>query len=54
MKEAIEDYTARARLFDGNRMKLGHGFNCRHGSTITTVPEAWKLNWNDTVQGSPT
>jgi hypothetical protein len=40
MKEAIEDYTARARLFDGNRMKLGHGFNCSHGSTITTVPEA--------------
>jgi hypothetical protein len=25
MKEAIEDYTTRARLFGGNRMKLGHG-----------------------------
>jgi hypothetical protein len=36
-------------------MKLGvMAFNCSHGSTITTVPEAWKLNWNDTVQGSPT
>src|SRR5262249_33966911 len=43
------DYTARARLFGGNRMKLGvMAFNCSHGSTITTVPEAWKLNWPDT------
>ena len=32
-------------------MKLGvMAFNCSHGSTITTVPEAWKLDWNDTVQ----
>jgi alkanesulfonate monooxygenase SsuD/methylene tetrahydromethanopterin reductase-like flavin-dependent oxidoreductase (luciferase family) len=46
-----ENYTARARLFGGNRMKLGvMAFNCSHGSTITTVPEAWKLNWNDTVE----
>ncbi len=45
----IHDYTARARLFGGNRMKLGvMAFNCSHGSTITTVPEAWKLNWPDT------
>ena len=30
-------------------MKLGvMAFNCSHGSTITTVPEAWKLNWPDT------
>ena len=29
------DYTARARLFSGNRMKLGVlAFNCSHGSTI--------------------
>jgi hypothetical protein len=29
--------TARARLFGGNRMKLGvTAFNCSHGSTITT------------------
>jgi hypothetical protein len=42
--------TARGRLFGGNRMKLGvMAFNCSHGSTITTVPEAWKLNWADTV-----
>jgi len=46
-----EDYTARARLFAGNRMKLGvMAFNCSHGSTITTVPEAWKLSWPDTVE----
>ena len=46
-----EDYTARARLFGGNRMKLGvMAFNCSHGSTITTVPEAWKLDWADTVE----
>ena len=46
---STEDYTARARLFGGNRMKLGvMAFNCSHGSTITTVPEAWKLNWPDT------
>jgi alkanesulfonate monooxygenase SsuD/methylene tetrahydromethanopterin reductase-like flavin-dependent oxidoreductase (luciferase family) len=45
------DYTARARLFGGNRMKLGvMAFNCSHGSTITTVPEAWRLNWPDTVE----
>jgi FMNH2-dependent dimethyl sulfone monooxygenase len=44
------DMTARGRLFGGNRMKLGvMAFNCSHGSTITTVPEAWKLNWADTV-----
>jgi dimethylsulfone monooxygenase len=44
------DTTARARLFGGNRLKLGFmAFNCSHGSTITTVPEAWKLNWADTV-----
>ena len=43
------DYTARARLFGGNRMKLGViAFNCSHGSTITTVSEAWRLNWPDT------
>src|SRR6516225_6451502 len=43
------DYIARARLFGGNPMKLGvMAFNCSHGSTITTVPEAWKLNWPDT------
>jgi FMNH2-dependent dimethyl sulfone monooxygenase len=45
------DHTARARLFGGNRMKLGvMAFNCSHGSTITTVPEVWKLNWADTVE----
>ena len=44
-----DPYTARARLFGGNRMKLGvMAFNCSHGSTITTVPEAWQLNWPDT------
>ena len=44
------DTTARARLFGGNRLKLGvMAFNCSHGSTITTAPEAWKLNWADTV-----
>jgi dimethylsulfone monooxygenase len=46
-----DNTTARARLFGGNRMKLGvMAFNCSHGSTITTVPEAWKLNWADTVE----
>ncbi len=45
------DFTARARLFGGNRMKLGvMAFNCSLGSTITTVPEAWKLDWSDTVE----
>ncbi len=45
------DHTARTRLFGGNRMKLGvMAFNCSHGSTITTVPEAWKLNWPDSVE----
>src|SRR5258708_31422861 len=49
-----EDYTARARLFGGNRMKLGvMAFNCSHGSTITTVPEAWQLNWPDTRDIAP-
>ena len=46
-----DDTTARGRLFGGNRMKLGvMAFNCSHGSTITTVPEAWKLDWADTVE----
>ena len=48
---AQHDYTARARLFGDNRMKLGvMAFNCSLGSTITTVPEAWKLDWADTVE----
>jgi hypothetical protein len=46
-----QECAARTRLFGGNRMKLGvMAFNCSHGSTITTVPEAWKLDWNDTVE----
>ena len=45
------DYTARNRLFGGNRMKLGvMAFNCSHGSTITMVPEAWILDWNSTLE----
>ena len=45
------DYTARNRLFDGNRMKLGvMAFNCSHGSTITMVPEAWSLDWDSTLK----
>jgi alkanesulfonate monooxygenase SsuD/methylene tetrahydromethanopterin reductase-like flavin-dependent oxidoreductase (luciferase family) len=48
---STQDYTARARLFGGNRMKLGvMAFNCSLGSTITTVPEAWHLNWPDTEE----
>ena len=32
------DYSARARLFGGNRMKLGvMAFNCSHGSTIGQI-----------------
>jgi alkanesulfonate monooxygenase SsuD/methylene tetrahydromethanopterin reductase-like flavin-dependent oxidoreductase (luciferase family) len=51
LPQGKEDCTARARLFGGNRMKLGvMAFNCSHGSTITTVPEAWKLDWADTVE----
>src|SRR3981081_4608059 len=46
---SAEDYTARARLFGGKRMKLGvMAFNCSHGSTITTVPEAGALSWPGT------
>ena len=49
-RPTTDDFTARARLFGGNRMKLGvMAFNCSHGSTITTVPEVWKLEWADTV-----
>ena len=45
------DFTARNRLFAGNRMKLGvMAFNCSHGSTITTVPEAWSLDWDSTLE----
>ena len=44
------DFTAGARLFGGNRMKLGvMAFNCSSGSAITTVDERWKLTWPDTV-----
>src|SRR5262249_51877356 len=51
MSSPSHDYTARARLFGGNRMKLGvMVFNCSHGSTITTVPEAWQLNWPDSKE----
>src|SRR5689334_25278607 len=51
MSDVAADYTARSRLFGGNRMKLGvMAFNCSHGSTMTTVPEAWRLDWDDTVE----
>ena len=51
MKSEAENYSARARLLGGNRMKLGvMAFNCSHGSKITKVPEAWKLDWADTVE----
>jgi hypothetical protein len=40
MKEAIEDYTARARLFGGNRMKLGHGIQLQPWLKITTFPRS--------------
>lgn len=37
-------------LFNDNRMKLGvMAFNCSHGSTVTTVPEAWPMRWADNV-----
>jgi len=51
MNAPQQDFTSRNRLIGGNRMKLGvMAFNCSHGSTITTVPEAWHLNWADTVE----
>jgi dimethylsulfone monooxygenase len=51
MLQSQKDFSARTRLFGGNRMKLGvMAFNCSHGSTITTVPEAWKLDWDDTIE----
>jgi alkanesulfonate monooxygenase SsuD/methylene tetrahydromethanopterin reductase-like flavin-dependent oxidoreductase (luciferase family) len=43
------NYSARNRLFEGNRLKLGViALNCSHGSTMTTVPESWKLGWDET------
>jgi len=33
-------------IFNANRVKLGvMAFNCSHGSTVTTVPEAWPMTW---------
>ena len=37
-------------LYNDNRMKIGvMAFNCSHGSTVTTVDEAWSMNWADNV-----
>lgn len=37
-------------LFSANRVKLGvMAFNCSHGSTVTTAPEAWPMTWQDNV-----
>ena len=38
-------------LYSGHRMKLGvMAFNCSHGSSITTVDEAWQLSWPETEE----
>ena len=37
-------------LYNDNRMKIGvMAFNCSHGSTVTSVDEAWSMNWADNV-----
>ncbi len=37
-------------LYSDNRMKIGvMAFNCSHGSTVTTVDEAWPMTWYDNV-----
>ena len=37
-------------IFADNRVKLGvMAFNCSHGSTVTTVPEAWPMTWDENV-----
>ena len=33
-----------------NKVKLGvMAFNCSHGSTVTKVPEAWAMSWQDNL-----
>ena len=33
-----------------NKVKLGvMAFNCSHGSTVTKVPEAWAMSWEDNL-----
>ena len=33
-----------------NKVKLGvMAFNCSHGSTVTNVPEAWAMTWEDNL-----
>jgi FMNH2-dependent dimethyl sulfone monooxygenase len=35
-------------IFNDNRVKLGvMAFNCSHGSTVTTLPGAWPMTWED-------
>jgi len=37
-------------LLNDNRVKLGvMAFNCSHGSTVTTVENAWPMRWTDNV-----
>ena len=37
-------------LDSANRVKLGvMAFNCSHGSTVTTVDEAWAMTWEDNM-----
>lgn len=37
-------------LFSDNTVKLGvMAFNCSHGSTVTTVENAWPMHWEDNV-----
>lgn len=38
-------------LFNDNRVKLGvMAFNCSHGSTVTTVDDAWAMTWSDNLR----
>ena len=38
-------------LYNKNRMKLGvMAFNCSHGSTVTTVKQAWPMTWKDNAE----
>jgi len=45
----MTDRTISNPLYSDHKMKLGvMAFNCSHGSSITTVDEAWQLSWPET------
>jgi dimethylsulfone monooxygenase len=50
MTSVVQPVSTRLALGRGNKLKLGlFGANCSGGRSLTTVPERWKADWDETL-----